>query len=350
LSSGQTLLLLLNDILDLSKIESGKFKLESTPFEPAAVMHETCNLFAGAAQAKGLQIESDWGGPPGQRYVGDRHRLGQMLANLVGNAIKFTATGSVRIKAEQMPCEEQSAVLEFTVEDSGMGIAPDKIDLLFSPFSQADSSTTREFGGTGLGLSIVRQLARAMGGDVGVKSKPGLGSTFWFRIRSQIADGQDSRSTQREAPGEVSPEPAFERQENHVLVAEDNQINAMVIESLLGKLGITMTLVKDGQEAVNFITQGASGENGAQPGLILMDLNMPVMDGYSATKLIRQWETDNHRSHLPIIALTADAFEDDRQHCLAAGMDDFLAKPVVLDALKTALVKWLAATSSLRVG
>ena len=342
LTSGQTLMSLLNDILDLSKIEAGKFQLEAIAFTPHALMHETCNLFAGAAQAKGLQIDCQWRGPSEQRYLGDSHRLRQMLANLVGNAIKFTSHGSVLIEADQTQQDEQTTVLEFRVQDSGMGISPQRMDLLFKPFSQADSSTTREFGGSGLGLSIVRHLAKAMGGEVGVESAPDQGSTFWFRVRCQLAtDGQDSRNTERLAPDPVSSQTSATPLQGHVLVAEDNPVNALVINSMLGTLGITMTLVADGQQAVDAIMQGAMDESGHRPALILMDLHMPVMDGYTATQRIRQWEEDNHRTHLPIIALTADAFEEDRQRCLAVGMDDFLTKPIAIDALKAALLQWL---------
>jgi len=344
LSSGQTLLTLLNDILDLSKIEAGKFQLESTAFAPQALLHETCDLFAGAAHTKGLQLDYQWLGPLEQRYLADSHRLRQMLANLVGNAIKFTAQGSVRIEGKQTQIEGPAALLEFAVRDSGIGIASEKIGVLFKPFSQADSSTTREFGGTGLGLSIVRQLAMAMGGDVGVDSEPGKGSTFWFRIRVQtVADGQDSRGMPRAEPMPSNHVPGAGLLRGHVLVAEDNPINALVIKALLGRLGITMTLVGDGQQAVEAIVHCAAGE---LPDLILMDLHMPVMDGYSATEQIRQWEAQHARRHLPIIALTADAFEEDRRHCLAVGMNDFLSKPIALESLKVAMTQWLAQPST----
>jgi CheY-like chemotaxis protein len=240
-----------------------------------------------------------------------------------------------------MACAEMSrangrAVLEFSVTDSGIGIAQEDIGLLFKPFSQTDSSTTREYGGSGLGLSIVRNLALAMGGDVGVSSQAGQGSAFWFQVRvKRVADAQDSRQASRPGPVQADAPPgAFS---GHVLVAEDNAVNAMVIESLLGKLGVTMTLATDGQQAVNAVAQA----DAAQFDLVLMDLHMPVLDGYGATQKIRQWEAANGRPRLPIIALTADAFEEDRQHCLAAGMDDFLSKPIALEALTLALGKCL---------
>ena len=186
LTSGHTLLELLNDILDLSKIEAGKLQLEAKAFDVAALLGNTRNLFSGAAQAKGLQLDCEWQGPAGQHYQGDAHRLAQMLSNLVGNAIKFTASGSVR-----MACAEHSRVggrarLEFSVTDTGIGIAQEDMALLFKPFSQTDSSVTREFGGTGLGLSLVRTLAQAMGGEVGVASEPGRGTRFWFSVPMEV--------------------------------------------------------------------------------------------------------------------------------------------------------------------
>lgn len=334
LSSGQTLLTLLNDILDLSKIESGKFQLDATVFDPSALLRETKSLFAGAAKAKNLQLECQWNGPIGQRYQADAHRLRQMLSNLLGNAIKFTAQGRIRIDGTEVERNKDTVLIEFAVTDTGIGIAADKIELLFKPFSQADSSTTREFGGSGLGLSIVKNLAHAMAGTVGVASELGQGSRFWFQINaSVVAAEQNSRLSERQAEPPAASQQALH---GHVLVAEDNPVNAMVIGSLLGKLGLTHSVVTDGQQAVDAVLSGKL------PDLILMDLHMPVLDGYSATQHIRQWETDHARVRLPIIALTADAFEEDHQHCLAVGMDDFLTKPIALQALIPTLSKWLA--------
>jgi PAS domain S-box-containing protein len=341
LSSGKTLLSLLNDVLDLSKIEAGKLQLESTAFTPQTLIHETCNLFAGAAQTKGLQLDGQFHGAPEQRYLADASRLRQMLANLVGNAIKFTRTGQVRLDARELEHTEDTSVLEFSVSDTGIGIPADKLGLLFQPFSQTDSSTTREFGGSGLGLSIVSHLAQAMGGDVGVSSEFGRGSKFWFRIPTvRSKEALNSPAVER-----LSPEASVAtRLFGHVLVAEDNLVNCMVIESLLLQLGLTFTVVHDGQKAVDAILQcdSASGTGqGKLPDLILMDLRMPVMDGYSASENIRRWEAQNQRKRIPIIALTADAYEEDRQQCLTVGMDDFVTKPIALDALKLSLGKWL---------
>ncbi len=332
LTSGQSLLTLLNDILDLSRIESGKFQLDSTEFTPLALMQDAQALFAGSAKTKNLTLESDWHGPRGQRYRTDAHRISQMLANLVGNAIKFTLKGHIRVEGAEIERSGDHAVLEFSVSDTGLGIAADKLNLLFLPFSQTDNSTTRQFGGSGLGLSIVSRLAKMLGGHVGVDSTPDQGSRFWFRIRAELCTGPDI-ALQTPLPTTASPETS--RLSGRVLVAEDNRVNALFIKALLGKLGLHVTVVDDGQQALDAITQGSA------PDLVLMDLQMPKMDGLTATRQIRQWEMGRAQPRIPIIALTADAFEEARQNCLAAGMDDFLSKPIALDALVKALRPWL---------
>jgi PAS domain S-box-containing protein len=336
LGSGETLLTLLNDILDLSKVEAGRLELESAVFEPAQLVHETQLLFAGSATRKGLQLQAAWHDKAEQRYRADPHRLRQMLANLVGNAIKFTAQGQIRIDAREISRADASALLEFSVSDTGTGIPADKQAQLFQPFSQADSSITRQFGGTGLGLSIVRSLARLMGGDVGLESEVGRGSRFWFQLRAAVV-APDEESRQQSRTGRAAtPAAALPAQwSGRVLVVEDNPVNSKVIAAMLTKLGITVTLATDGQQCVDRITQGE------QPDLVFMDIQMPVMDGYAATRRIREWEAAGQRPRLPIIALTADAFEEDRQRCLAAGMDDFLTKPINIQALPGVLSKWL---------
>jgi len=345
LTSGQSLLNLLNEILDLSKVEAGKLELEAKAFEVGALLDNTRNLFSGAAQAKGLQLDCEWQGPMNQNYRGDVHRLAQMLSNLVGNAIKFTATGGVRMACQVLRREGDQALLEFSVTDSGIGIAQDDTRLLFKPFSQTDSSITREFGGTGLGLSLVRTLAQAMGGEVGVTSEVGSGARFWFTVPAEVESGHGAQS----GHGASHDEPSLRQGslvlggalQGHILVAEDNPINALVIQSFATRLGLTMTLVCDGQKALDAITQ----RTGTPPDLVLMDLHMPVMDGYTATARIREWEASQKQSSIPIIALTADAFEEDRQRCQSVGMSDFLSKPLAISVLRTVLAKWLVTTS-----
>ncbi len=334
LSSGQTLSALLNDILDLSKIEAGKFQLDNRVFEPDSLLRETQRLFMGTARAKGLQLECQWRGKTNSCYLSDATRIRQMLSNLVGNAIKFTRDGSVCVEGMEVEQEGDSALLQFSVSDTGIGIPPDKMDLLFQPFSQTDSSITREFGGSGLGLSIVRHLAHMMGGDVGVESVKGQGSRFWFHLQARpVAPHERYTGPERRVTTHAPAEPV--RWSGRVLVVEDNVINRKVIKSLLTKLGVGVIVANDGQQALDTLAQ-ADG-----PDLVLMDLQMPVMDGYVATEHIRQQERNDNRLRLPIVALTADVFEEDRRRCLAVGMDDFLVKPIVLDALKSTLSKWL---------
>ena len=334
LTAGDSLLHLLNDILDLSKVEAGKFKLESYPLEPRQILHGVKTLFSEAAHHKGLSVESRWGGPPGQRYLGDPLRLRQMLSNLVSNAIKFSERGLIRIEANEVDRTEQLAILEFSVSDSGIGIPPEKQPLLFKPFSQTDSSTTRQFGGTGLGLSIVQRLANLMGGHAGVESEAGKGSRFWFRIRAaRIAPAADCREIVREERGNT---PA-EHLKGHILVVEDNPTNRKVVNVMLSKSELHCDYVKDGQEAVEAITHGMA------PDLVLMDCQMPVMDGFEATQRIRRWERLNGRPRLTIVALTAGAYEEDRRHCIEAGMDDFLVKPINIEELMATLGRWLQA-------
>ena len=345
LSSGQSLLALLNDILDLSKIESGKLRLEDAAFSPVELLNEARHLFAGAALASGVALDCKWNGSANQRFWGDSQRLRQMLSNLVGNAIKFTPHGRVQIDCNEIHLKGEPTVLEFSVTDTGIGIPADKLTLLFKPFSQADNSITREYGGSGLGLSIVSSLAKSMGGDVGVSSEPGQGSRFWFRVPSRSA----GEATQKVPSGLDSNRLDFTQQlRGHVLVVEDNPVNSKVVQLMLLKLGLTVSAVDNGQQAFDAIAQ--LGQGGIQyskqrPDLVLMDVHMPVMDGYTATEKIRQWELANQCPRIPILALTADAFEEDRQHCLVAGMDDFLVKPIGISSIKQTLAKWLPADS-----
>lgn len=332
LNSGQTLLTLLNDILDFSKIEAGKMELHPAVFSPQQLAEECRALFGELAEGKGLALDVMWRGSNEQRYRADPVRVRQMVSNFLSNAIKFTARGSVRLEVHEVGRFGDSALLEFALADTGIGIAAEKLALMFQPFSQADGSITREFGGTGLGLSIVRHLAELMDGSVGVESTSGSGSRFWFRIRTQIV----SSGTESRAPGRaLLANPHFDGQ---ILVVEDNPTNRLVIRGMLSKLGLRVHCVENGQEAVDAITHTT-----IQPDLILMDAQMPVLDGLEATRQIRQWERDTGRPHYTIIAFTAGAYEGDRQECLAAGMDDFLPKPVNIELLAAMLGKWMPA-------
>jgi signal transduction histidine kinase/DNA-binding response OmpR family regulator len=339
LGSGQTLLTLLNDILDLSKIEAGKVELEAIAFDPAQVFGEAQALFAEIARGKGLRIETDWSGAPRQ-YLGDPHRLRQMLSNLVGNAVKFTDQGLIRIEAHEVGGDGQAALLEFSVSDSGIGIAEDDQAQLFRPFSQADNSITRRYGGSGLGLSLVATLARLMGGEVGVDSEVGRGSRFWFRIRAGLL-AADRPATPAADAGAGSGRPA--QFAGRVLVVEDDPGNQKVIEIMLRKLGLDTVVAADGQHALDALAGGEAAD------LILMDVQMPRLDGYRATEVIRRREKEAGEPRRPIIALTAEAFAEDRQRCLGVGMDDVLTKPIFLADLQIALRRWLPDTARARV-
>ncbi len=345
LNSGQSLMNLLNDILDISKVESGNFKLEMTVFDCQQVMQEVQVLFTESARRKGLAIEFNCGAKDGQRFMGDPHRLRQMLANLVSNAIKFTQQGSIRVESHQVMREGDTVVIEYAVTDTGIGVPVAKQALLFKPFSQADSSTTRRYGGSGLGLSIVRSMATLMGGEVGVQSEWGQGSRFWFRIRADLVSPHHS-ACQTQASESMPLEVSLAKLAGHILVVEDDKANREVIQSLLQYLGLDVTFAENGQRGVQAMMQG----QGDKVDLILMDVQMPVIDGCEATKRIRQWEQTTGQFRHPIVALTANAFEEDRSQCMAAGMDDFMAKPVAsMDALAAVLRKWLPATSDTQV-
>lgn len=341
LNSGQTLLVLLNDILDLSKVEAGKLSLEMGVVEPQQILHELQVLFADNAKTKGLQLTAVWSGPSGGRYRSDSHRLRQMLSNLINNGIKFTSQGSVAISGAELTSEDGDSLLEFSVTDTGVGVSAEQQALLFKPFSQADSSTTRQYGGTGLGLSIVSNLAHLMGGDVGVDSEPGKGSRFWFRIRAdRVPVGEERRQMGRPVTT-PSESVAQQRLQGRVLIVEDNVTNQHVLQMLLPKFGLQTVLAPNGQEAVDLVIN-----RGEHVDLILMDLHMPVLGGYEATEQIRLWEKSTGHPSVPILALTADAFPEDREHCLSIGMNDFIVKPVNIKHLLHALSRWLPGDAS----
>ncbi len=333
LNSGQTLLTLLNDILDFSKIEAGRTDMIHVIIDPREVISETAAIFNELARSKGLVIKTLWHGPTDRRYCGDPVRLRQMLSNLLNNAIKFTSHGSVTIDGTERRQRVGKTTLEFSVTDTGIGISPEKHRLLFKPFSQADIATSREYGGTGLGLSIVYSLAKLMGGDVGLESEMGKGSRFWFRVDAECRE-EDIEYYPVTIKHHHPIDPATQLT-GRILVVEDNVVNRKVIDAFLKKLGVQADFAEDGQIAVAAII------NGLHPDMILMDIQMPVMDGFEATSRIRQWEQETNHPRCTIIALTADAFEEDRQRCLDSGMDDFLVKPIDIKKLTNTLSKWM---------
>lgn len=333
LSSGNSLLTLLNDILDLSKVEAGKLELSKVAFSPEQVLDEVSTIFSKQAAEKGLTLSARWMGKAEVNYRGDPFRLRQMIANLVNNAVKFTDAGSVRVEAEEIERRGQATLLSFTVTDSGPGLSTEEQARLFQPFTQIDSSNTRRHGGTGLGLSIVRSLALLMNGDVGIHSAPGRGATFWLRVWVEaVAVGE-------ETPVEESPAVAPRLEETsprRILIAEDVPLNRRVIEAMLTKIGYSHHSVDNGMEAVEAATRDGAFD------LVLMDCEMPVMDGFEATERIRAWERQTGQPRLPIVALTAGAYAKNRQRCFTAGMDDFLTKPANMTQLRTTIEQALA--------
>lgn len=326
--SAEHLLTLINDILDFSKLEAGRIDLESIDFDLHHLVESAISMMNPRAVMKGLRMSSEIS-PATPRYLkGDPGRLRQILFNLAGNAIKFTSKGEVRILVDSRPLDDGRHMLSVKVRDTGIGIAADQIERLFSRFNQADSSIARRFGGTGLGLAISKQLAELMGGRIGVDSEEGKGSTFWFEL--PLAEGQ---TVQIEAPVQADG-PATLRS-LRILVAEDNQVNQMVIGLMLRQLGHQADIVTNGIEACEQVQK-------APYDLVLMDMQMPEMDGMTATATIRK--LPSAAAKIPIIALTANAMEGDRERYIGAGMDDYVAKPIALPLLIAAMNRVMGAS------
>jgi signal transduction histidine kinase/CheY-like chemotaxis protein len=308
--SGEALLAILNDVLDLSKVEAGKLELEEIEFDLDEVARGACQAFSAVAANKGLAFRLEFYPGATGRYRGDPTRVRQILYNLISNAVKFTERGGIDVVVRR-----SEGVLSVEVADTGIGIAPAQLERLFGKFEQADASTTRRHGGTGLGLSIARELAQLMGGDLVAESTPGEGTRFTARL--PLMRAQEGRTSQP-APA-IDETPVLEQL--RILAAEDNSVNQLVLKTLLAQIGVEPMIVSDGSQAV------AAWEEGTFD-LILMDVQMPQMDGPTATRIIRAREAETGRARTPIVALTANAMAHQVETYLAAGMDGHVAKPV----------------------
>jgi PAS domain S-box-containing protein len=351
--SGRHLLGVVNDVLDFSKVEAGKLTLEETGFALEDVLEQVANLTIGKASDKGLELVFDVDPAVPPWLIGDPLRLGQVLINYANNAVKFTRQGEVDIRVSLRECVGDRLLLHFAVRDTGIGLSEEQIGRLFESFSQADASTTRRFGGTGLGLAISKKLVELMGGEVGVRSEVGKGSTFWFTARFAraepapdllarrlVVDDKDSApalagGAANEPGGEGGGPPVDPRlaaiKGAQVLLVEDNEINQEVASGLLGAAGLLVDLAEDGEVAVQKVRR-------QRYDLVLMDIQMPQMDGVTATLAIRKLALPGD---LPIVAMTADALPADRQRCLAAGMVDFITKPIEPNELWQTLLRWI---------
>ncbi|EAT14808.1 ATP-binding protein [Desulfuromonas acetoxidans] len=327
--ASQHLLSVINDTLDLSKVEAGKLVLESVPLNLPSLVQETISMLDGQIEAKGLDLKVECENLRG-RLHGDPTRLKQMLLNYLTNAIKFTEQGAITFRASVTEESPSVSLLRIEVTDTGIGIATEQLPLLFSNFAQAETSTTRKYGGTGLGLALTRRLAELMEGEAGVQSTVGLGSTFWFTARLKNENGT-SKNTQEPAETAEAVLKKFYRGKQ-ILLVEDNKINQEIALDILEDVGLSITIADNGAQAVTDIGK-------SEFALVLMDIQMPVMDGLEATKQIRKLP---QYSSLPILAMTANASVEDKKDCLAAGMQDVISKPVDPEQLFKTLVRWLA--------
>jgi two-component system, sensor histidine kinase len=320
-------LYIVNDILDLSKIEAGKLDLEHIDFEIMSVLGDLHRTMVHLANAKGLELSLNIPKDLVMNVVGDPGRLRQILLNLLSNAMKFTQKGKIEISGRLVEEKNDQVKVYFEVSDSGIGIPEKVIPLLFQPFSQGDTSTTRKFGGTGLGLSICQHLVQMMNGEIGVKSQVGHGSKFWFTLEFK-------KASKNQISVHAGSQPIKAKFRGRILVVEDNAVNQKVAIAMLERLGHRADLAGSGKEAINLLDQ-------APYDLILMDCQMPEMDGFEATQLIRANGSRKNPKDIPIVAMTANAIAGDREKCIRAGMNDYISKPVNFDKLDKTLQQWL---------
>jgi len=331
-TSGELLLTIVNEILDLSKIETGELHLENKPLYVRETISDAADLLKSHAVSKGISLDVSVEPSVPEIIEGDAGRIRQILLNLFGNAIKFTSEGGVKCTIDTT----SDGGLNIQIKDTGIGIPQERVEEMFESFTQADNTTSRKFGGTGLGLAISRHLAEAMGGTIQVDTEVGRGSTFKVTLPVQIPDNLDQAAAYLKEQNETKSREMVPFDESlNILLAEDNVTNQKVTVAFLKKLGCHSDIAEDGREAVDMV-------NAKEYDLVLMDIQMPNMDGYEAAKLIRKNESSSNGESVPIVALTANAMRTDQERCYEAGMNGFLSKPLKIDELQTVIRRWVS--------
>lgn len=329
-TASRSLMTIIDDILDFSKMEAGKLQLEAIPFLLEEMLDQVFSTLSQLSSRKGIQLIH----PPTGHYhavIGDPQRLRQVLINLIGNAIKFTELGEVRVALEELSCSARHYCIQFSISDTGIGMSAEQLARLFQAFGQGDDSITRNYGGTGLGLVISKQLIEQMGGTISVSSQENIGSTFSFTVNLGITDLATIRNSEQQQYSSIEPSSLEKLHGARILLVEDNEVNRMVATELLQQARLQVDVAENGQTALNKLRINTYD-------CVLMDVQMPVMDGYLATRHLRQMEACKN---LPVIAMTANAMTGDRQLCLEAGMVDFISKPILPGTLYAVLLKWI---------
>ncbi len=361
--SSSALLRIIDDILDFSKVDAGKLEIVETPFDFAQLTESVVALFTVEATNSNVELRYEFQDDLPSRYVGDPDRLRQVLNNLVGNAIKFTTEGEILISITCADETDTSATVRIAVSDTGIGIGEDQLGKIFESFTQVDGSTSRSYGGTGLGLAISKHLIELMGGTIEVESTPGIGSTFSFTcpLKKQLDTAQETMvaANQSTRPDERSPplshvdakesrqksgtklDGEFDNPQARVLIVEDNPVNQELITHLLEYIGCDFAMVDNGEAAIAAVFDHARGVSGPPFDLVLMDCQLPGMDGYVATQKIREYEQQHGHGRVPIVAVTANALSEDKEKCQMAGMDDYLAKPYTQTQIREILARWI---------
>jgi len=328
--SAKSLLRILNDILDFSKIEAGKLTIEKTEFRIDSVLNEIRNIMAFSVSQKGIDLNINISEKIDFNVVGDSLRLQQIILNITSNAIKFTHEGGVTVSVDVAEKNNNTAELLFSIKDTGIGMTQEQAAKIFGAFDQADSSTTRKYGGTGLGLAISKSLIELMGGHIWLESEPGVGTTFFFTAKFDVKEARELTEAGYN-DGDISAIPE-ELLGSRILIAEDNEINQLIAIEYLETAGFTYDIANNGVEAVAMVEQNDYG-------LILMDIQMPEMDGLTATGIIR---SNSKFDHIPIVAMTANAMQGDRERSLGAGMDDHITKPFIPKLMIETICYWLS--------